>query len=61
MDTKEKEAQEFMTVAGAAKFLCVSEQKIRALRATERGFPYHKIGEKVLFHRDELRQWALAH
>ena len=58
----EKEIKDdFLTVSEAARYLKISQPKLYQLRATENDFPFHIIGESLLFYKDELKQWVLSH
>lgn len=52
---------EIMDVKEAAKFLRLSKQKIYQLKATDKSFPFHKVGESIRFIKDELREWVSNH
>lgn len=57
----EKEIKDdFLTVNEAARYLKVSRPKLYQLRATERDFPFHKIGKSLRFCKEELKQWVLS-
>lgn len=51
--------KEFLTVKEAAKFLKLSEARIYQIKATVKDFPFHKVGEKILFEKNELYQWVM--
>ncbi|MBQ1574007.1 MAG: helix-turn-helix domain-containing protein [Clostridiales bacterium] len=58
----EKEIKDdFLTVSEAARYLKISQPKLYQLRATEKDFPFHKIGESLRFYKEELKQWVLSH
>lgn len=48
-----------LTTKEAAQFLKVSLPKLYQLKASVKDFPFHKVGEKVLFTKEELTQWLL--
>lgn len=52
--------KDFLSVKEAAEYLRVSTKKVYDLKATRKDFPFHKIGEKLVFNRDELKAWVLA-
>ena len=52
---------EIMDVGEAAKYLRFSTQKVYQLKATDKTFPWHKVGESLRFVKDELRKWVLEH
>lgn len=51
--------KEFLNTKEAAKFLRLSEVRIYQLKATDKTFPFHKVGEKLLFEKNELSDWVL--
>lgn len=51
----------FMDVKEAAQFLHMSVSRVYQLKATDRTFPFHKIGDKLLFDAEELRKWVMEH
>lgn len=52
--------KDFLNIKEAAEYLRVSTKRLYELKATVRDFPFHKIGEKLVFSRDELKAWVLA-
>jgi excisionase family DNA binding protein len=57
---QEKSTMDFLSVKEAADYIRVSTKRLYELKATVRDFPFHKIGEKLVFNRDELKAWVLA-
>lgn len=55
----EKENQDFLNSKEAASYLRISMPKLYEAIKNE-NMPYHKIGEKFLFYREELKKWLLA-
>lgn len=51
---------DFLSVKEAADYIRVSTKRLYELKATVRDFPFHKIGEKLVFNRDELKNWVLS-
>jgi len=51
------EADGYLDVAGAAEFLSCPRSRIYALVSARR-IPFHKDSSRVLFERDELREWV---
>jgi excisionase family DNA binding protein len=49
--------QGFLDVAGAAEFLACKPDRIYALTSSNR-IPHHKDGSRLLFDRDELREYV---
>lgn len=54
--TPTDEAEGFMDVAGAAEFLACPASRIYALVSAKR-LPVHRDGSRLLFRRDELRDY----
>ena len=52
--------RDFLNIKEAAEYLRVSTKKVYDLKATRKDFPFHKIDEKLVFNRDELRAWVLS-
>lgn len=52
--------KDFLNIKEAAEYLRVSTKRLYELKATVKDFPFHKIGEKLVFNRDELKAWVLA-
>jgi excisionase family DNA binding protein len=57
---QEKSTMDFLSVKEAADYIRVSTKRLYELKDTVRDFPFHKIGEKLVFNRDELKAWVLA-
>jgi excisionase family DNA binding protein len=57
---QEKSTMDFLSVKEAADYIRVSTKRLYELKATVKDFPFHKIGEKLVFNRDELKAWVLA-
>lgn len=57
---QEKSMMDFLSVKEAADYIRVSTKRLYELKATVRDFPFHKIGEKLVFNRDELKAWVLS-
>lgn len=57
---QEKSMMDFLSVKEAADYIRVSTKRLYELKATVRDFPFHKIGEKLVFNRDELKNWVLS-
>jgi excisionase family DNA binding protein len=53
--------RDFMNVKEAAEYLRISKDKLYQLKANTKDFPYHKVDEKLIFYREELKAWVLAH
>lgn len=51
---------EFLNVKEAAKFMKMSEARIYQLKRDVKDFPFHKVGEKILFEKTELSNWILS-
>lgn len=51
---------DFLSVKEAAEYLRVSTKKVYDLKATKKDFPFHKIDEKLIFNREELKNWVLS-
>lgn len=52
--------QDFMNIKEAAEYLRLSTKKVYDLRTNHKDFPFHKIDEKLVFNRDELKAWVLS-
>ena len=52
--------KDFLNIKEAAEYLRVSTKKVYDLKATKKDFPFHKIDEKLVFSREELKQWVLS-
>lgn len=48
----------YLTAEEAADYLRVSVHTLRAYRNQGKGPPYHRIGGKTLYHRDEVDAWV---
>lgn len=48
---------EFVDTPGAAEELHLSESKMNKMRCTGEGPPFYKIGSRVFYSRQELREW----
>lgn len=57
---QEKTVGDFLSVKEAADYIKVSTKRLYELKATVKDFPFHKVGEKLVFNRDELKAWVLA-
>lgn len=51
---------DFLTSKEAAAYIRISLPSLYNLVANDRSFPVHKVGEKLIFNRDELKEWILA-
>ena len=49
----------FVDVKEAAKFLHLKQSTLHNMRWNGQGPKYRKHGRKVVYHRDELKQWSL--
>ena len=49
----------FMTVRETKDFLRMSECKLRQLIATDKNLPFHRVGKKILFNRDEISNYVM--
>ena len=58
MDEKNSD---FMTAKEAAAYLRISLPKIYEIIRQKEPLPAHRIGEKLLFCKEELKEWLLAH
>lgn len=52
--------KDFLSVREAAEYLRCSTKKVYDLKANNKTFPFHKIDEKLIFSRDELKAWVLS-
>lgn len=52
--------KDFFSVKEAADYLRISTKKVYDLKATKKDFPFHKIDEKLVFSREELKNWVLS-
>lgn len=52
--------KDFFSVKEAADYLRISTKKVYDLKATKKDFPFHKIDEKLVFSREELKKWVLS-
>lgn len=50
---------DILTTKEAAQFLKLSLPTLYQLKATDKNFPFHKVGEKLLFIKGELTEWLL--
>lgn len=57
---KKAQGPEYLTTAQAAKLLCLSPRTLINWRQ-QRRIPFHKVGGRVVFHLDELRQFLDHH
>jgi len=58
IQSKEFDAQDFITTKEAAKLLRRSEWWLKNLRMVGGGPPYYKIGRGVLYRQSELIGWV---
>ena len=57
---QEKILGDFLSVKEAADYIKISTKRLYELKATVKDFPFHKVGEKLVFSRDELKAWVLS-
>jgi excisionase family DNA binding protein len=57
---KKMQEPEYVTTAQAAKLLCLSPRTLHNWRG-QRLLPFHKVGGRVVFRLDELRQFNSLH
>ena len=57
-EAKVREQKEFLTVAEASAYLRVSPQVLAGLRFRRKSPPFRKVGNRVLYERNELEQWV---
>ena len=53
--------REFMNLKEAAEYMRISKDKLYHLKDEQKDFPQHKIDGKIIFYREELKSWILAH
>lgn len=56
----ENKNPDFLTAKEASVYIRISLPKLYQQVAENRTFPVHKIGEKLIFSRDELKEWVLS-